>query len=205
MKPFLSLRLRTGLPKTIRVLTIVCTVCCTLVLGACSNDSILDNSYSLTDENGRQVRFPGDYQGKILVVSYIYTHCPNACVVTTDGMKRLRQTVGDRDDVMFISITLDPARDSVGTLRRYSASRSIDTQHWHFLTGAQGALDSLFQEMEVVYRTSFVERTQQGDNVYFIDHSDVVTLIDQEGRIQGRYKGTELDVDHVVKKINEIS
>lgn len=200
MKPILPTRPRKGLS-----LKFIVAVCCTLALGACSNGSVLDNPYSLTDEVGGQVRFPDDYRGKTLVVSYIYTHCPSICVVTTDGMERLRDRLGKRDDVVFVSITLDPRRDSAETLRRYAEMRGIDTRSWHFLTGDRDALDSLFREMGVLYRTSFMERSEKGDEVYFIDHNDVVTLIDRDGNVRGEFKGTELDVEHVAEEINEIS
>lgn len=204
MKPLIPLQLQAGQSSALS-LTFALAVCCTLSLGACSNGSVLDNAYSLTDEAGATVHFPGDYRGKTIIVSYIYTHCPSVCVITTDAMVRLRERLQDRNDVVFVSITLDPRRDSVETLRRYAAMRQIDTQEWHFLTGRKGTLDSLFQEMGVLYRTSFMERSEKGDEIYFIDHSDIVTLIDSNGDVRAEYKGTELDVEQVAEKINEIS
>lgn len=186
-------------------LTIATVLCCTLLIGACGGGSTVETTYALTDQLGRPVRFPDDYRGKTLVVSYIYTNCPSVCIITTGGMERLREYIGERDDVVFVSISLDPRRDSPEVMRRYAELREIDTDGWHFLTGERETLDSLFEEMGVVYRTSFMERTEDGREMYFIDHSDFVTLIDPEGRIRGEYKGTELDVESVAEEINEIS
>ena len=186
-------------------LTYAFAVCCTLLIGACSGGSTFGNGYSLTDEQGRHVTFPQEYSGKTLLVSYIYTHCPNVCVMTTDRMQRIRERLKGRNDVMFVSITLDPRRDTVAVLRSYAEIRGIDTHQWHFLTGDQDVLDSLFGKVGVFYRRSFMERPKKGEDVYFLDHSDIVTLVDKSGTVRAEFKGTELDVDNVVEKINEIS
>ncbi|MCC7437596.1 MAG: SCO family protein [Armatimonadetes bacterium] len=162
-------------------------------------------SYQLTDEHGRAVTFPNDYRGRKLVVSYIYTHCPDVCIVTTTAIEKVRkQLAGKGDDVSFVSITLDPRRDDTTALRQYAELRGIDTQNWHFLTGAESTVDSLLDDMGLVRRRSFIEQNESGRETYFIDHDDPVVLWDREGAIRDRFKGTTLNSDDVAQAIHEL-
>ena len=176
-----------------------------LFFGGCSN-SVGETSrvYKLTDERGRTVTFPSDYRGRKLVVSYIYTHCPDVCIVTTTGLEKARKQLAKSDDVTFVSITLDPRRDDTTALRQYAELRGIDTKNWHFLTGPESTVDSLLDEMSLVRRRSFIEQSQTGGELYFIDHDDPVVLWDRKGEIRARFKGTELNPDDVSQAINEL-
>lgn len=181
------------------------TVCCALLTGACSNGPNFENSYSLIDEDGNQVVFPNEFQGRTVVLSFIYTHCPDVCLTTTAKMLELREHIGKDSDVLFLSITLDPRRDTSEALRRYARIQGIDNQNWHLLTGNKATLDSLFAQMDVLYRTSFLQKADDGTEVYFLDHSDLVVVLDSQGTVRARYKGTELDAEEVAEKIDEIS
>ena len=184
---------------------IAIAVGCTLLLGACSSGPDFENSFSLVDEQGNQVQFPESYRGRKLVLSFIYTHCPDVCLATTARMIELRDRLGEENDAMFLSITLDPRRDSSSVLREYARIQGIDTRNWHLLTGDKETLDSLFERMDVFYRTSFMQHGDDGTEVYFLDHSDIIAVMDSEGVVQAEFKGTELDPDEVAEVIDEIS
>jgi len=163
-------------------------------------------SYQLTDQNGHAVAFPNDYRGRKLVVSYIYTHCPDVCIVTTSGIEKVRKQLagGDSNGVAFVSITMDPRRDDTAALRQYAELRGIDTHNWQFLTGPESTVDSLLDDMGLARRRSYIEQQRNGREVYFIDHDDPVVLFGRDGAVHDRFKGTELQPADVAEAIHEL-
>jgi protein SCO1 len=82
-------------------------------------------------------------EGKIVVIDFFFTHCPVICPAMTKNMKLLRDgikrnnKVGDReaDFVQFISVSVDPERDSVAELKKWADRFGINPQNWWLLTG----------------------------------------------------------------------
>lgn len=93
----------------------------------------------LTTHEGEQVRFFDDLiAGKIVMVNFIYTTCPDACPLETAKLSEVQQILGDRvgSDIFFYSITIDPDHDTPEVLARY-AERFQTGPGWKFLTGSE--------------------------------------------------------------------
>jgi len=81
--------------------------------------------------------------GKIVVIDFFFTHCPNICTTMTRNMKLLRDNiksnnlVGDREAnfVHFLSVSVDPERDSVPELKKWADRFQINPENWWLLTG----------------------------------------------------------------------
>ena len=88
--------------------------------------------FSLVDQNGNVVNLT-DYENKILVVSFIYTSCPDICPAFTYQLKKLSEELGEDygESVEFISITVDPERDTPERLASFASNSNAD---WKFLT-----------------------------------------------------------------------
>jgi len=105
----------------------------------------------MTNQFGETVRFADAFvDGRALVVNTMYTRCRGACPGTSATLESLRRTLapvfGRR--LTFVSISLDPAADTVDALARYAGlygagRRRDDLPEWHFLTGAPGETDRL--------------------------------------------------------------
>lgn len=99
----------------------------------------------VVDQDGRQFAFYDDLiKGKMVVVSFIYTHCPDLCPLTTARLSQLQQKLGDRlgRDVFFYSITVDPLRDTPTELKKFA--EAFDAKPgWRFLTGDPEALKKI--------------------------------------------------------------
>jgi protein SCO1/2 len=82
-------------------------------------------------------------EGKIVVIDFFFTHCPTICPTMTRNMKLLRDNiksnnaVGDReaDFVQFLSVSVDPERDSVTELKKWADRFQINPENWWLLTG----------------------------------------------------------------------
>jgi protein SCO1/2 len=92
----------------------------------------------LITHEGRSVRFFDDLiQDKVVVISFIYTSCPDACPLETAKLVEVQELLGERvgRDVFLYSISIDPERDTPEVLREY-AQRFQTGPGWLFLTGA---------------------------------------------------------------------
>jgi protein SCO1/2 len=93
----------------------------------------------LTTHQGRTVRFFDDLlKDKVVVLSFIYTSCPDACPLETARLAQVQKLLGDRmgKDVFFYSISIDPRADTPAVLAAY-ARRHQAGPGWLFLTGAE--------------------------------------------------------------------
>jgi protein SCO1 len=107
--------------------------------------------FSFTNQLGQKVswkdmmyqRNDSSIEGKIVVVSFFFTHCPTICPTMTMNMKLLRDNIksndvaGNReaDFVQFLSVSVDPERDSVRELKKWADRFQVDPQNWWLLTG----------------------------------------------------------------------
>jgi cytochrome oxidase Cu insertion factor (SCO1/SenC/PrrC family) len=100
---------------------------------------------TLTDQDGRRLRFYSDLvRGKVVVIHPFFTSCTGSCVVTADTMTRLQKRLGDRlgKDVVFLSLTVDPATDTPEQVAAY-ARRVGAKEGWHLLTGSKAELEQV--------------------------------------------------------------
>ncbi len=93
--------------------------------------------FTLQSADGRGVTLK-QFRGKVVFVSFIFTTCSGSCPATTHRLAKVQDAIaraGLKDQVQFVSITLDPARDTPGRLRDYTQLYEIDPANWCFLTG----------------------------------------------------------------------
>jgi|GEM_PF-1283161 Uncharacterized protein SCO1/SenC/PrrC, involved in biogenesis of respiratory and photosynthetic systems len=154
--------------------------------------------FSFVDENGRRVKILEDHKGKILVIGYIYTHCPDVCPMITQNMKKIYDLVGKNKDVVFLSVTLDPMRDKPDVLREYKDVHEINAGNWKFLTGDEGEIEKFLKYMGIVW-----EKYDAG-NTYFLAHTDRIHLVDKNGYVVGYLQGSTVDPKEVANFLREL-
>lgn len=137
--------------------------------------------FTLLDAAGRAVRL-SELRGRVVLVSFIYTSCSSACPLLTARMavlqQRLRDTGVAGGRVRFLSLTVDPARDSADALGRYAKSFVVDPGAWQFLRGEPEELSPAL--------AAYDEWTRVLPNGE-IDHPARLYLIDQRGQIREIY------------------
>jgi protein SCO1/2 len=74
-------------------------------------------------------------KGKVNIVDFIFTNCRGACPVMAVGFSELYTLYAGSDKVRFVSITVDPNRDSLEVLRAYAAEQGVYDDRWVFLRG----------------------------------------------------------------------
>lgn len=141
--------------------------------------------FELVTYDGETYRL-NDQKGKLVLIFFGYTNCPDVCPTTLAEYKQIRMLLGDRaDNVEFLFITIDPERDTQERLKAYISS--FDDS----VLGLTGDIDVL----EGVWKSYFVYRQKQDVGSaagYLMDHSTRTYIIDRDGLLRATYLfGTE--------------
>lgn len=145
--------------------------------------------FMLVAQDGTEVGLTS-MRGKVVLVAFIYTWCPDICPLLTDKMARVQDKLGASfgKDVAFVSITIDPERDSAEVLRAYAEGFGADPAAWFFLTG------EVEEVREVAARYGVI--TIPGVDGA-IDHNLLTTLIDRQGKMRLQYAGYSFDPEEL--------
>lgn len=119
-----------------------------------------------------------DYRGKLALVYFGYTFCPDVCPATLGNVSQaLRNLGGKADDVQLIMVSLDPERDTPEKLAQYVA-------HFHpSFVGVTGSKEQL-EETASLYGIFFQKNEGSEGTVYLIDHTATLLVIDREGYLK---------------------
>jgi protein SCO1/2 len=142
--------------------------------------------FSLTNQTRTRVG-RSDLLSRINIVNFIFTHCEGPCPALTSQMVLLQKDWVSVPDVQFVTITVDPERDSPDVLARYTEQRKIDTSRWHFLTGES---DRVFDLIKNGFRADLKE----SDGSHEVMHSLRFALVDRKGRIRAYLDGESKDL-----------
>jgi protein SCO1/2 len=137
--------------------------------------------FNLTDQDGKKVSLQ-TFSGQILIVSFFYTNCQTVCKQLNDNMDILTSNYVRNKMLRFVSITVDPDRDTPPVLKKYASQFQFKTDKWEFLTGDTATVYNLA-------RKSFLVNALQLGKDDFV-YSDKIILVDPVGRIRGYYDGT---------------
>jgi protein SCO1/2 len=130
---------------------------------------------TLTDARGKPFAL-SSLRGKEVVVSFIYTTCNGVCPATTHNLYRVQQALREAGlwgrHVEFVSITLDPERDTPAVLARYAEIYDCDPDAWHFLTGTPAQVQAVLSAWDM-----WARRDDRG----VLDHPSRIFLLDPRG------------------------
>lgn len=152
--------------------------------------------FTLVSQDGAQVGL-ATLRGKVVLVTFIYTWCPDICPTLTGKMAWVQDALGASfgKDVAFVSITFDPERDTVEALRSYAETFDANPTGWFFLTGGVEAV------REVAARYGVVTIPNAGDG---IGHNLLTTLIDRQGRVRLQYSGSRFDPQELHQDLSRL-
>ena len=158
--------------------------------------------FALQDADGRAVAL-SDFRGKVVILNFIYTNCPDQCPLQTEKLAQVQTLVNHtpmKDLVAFVTITTDPKRDTGPVLRDYQKAHGVDPSNWAFLTAALDRLDDTTRKIAKAYGLEF---TPDGDGVEV--HGIVTHVIDQSGRMLARFHGIEFNSTNLILFVNALT
>lgn len=132
--------------------------------------------FSLQNANSESFRL-SDARGKIVLLFFGYTSCPDVCPITLATFKQVHERLGgDAQKVAFIMITADPDRDTPDKVSAYVARFNPE---FIGLSGSLTDLEPIWKELGV-----FVEKQETGSAAgYLVSHTASVYVIDQDGNL----------------------
>jgi protein SCO1/2 len=174
--------------KKFAVASFYLCVCMSVVLAGCKRKSEPTHYYavpdfSLTDQRERAVTL-ADLRGRVWVTDFIFTSCGGTCPMMTGEMRKLQDRLPA--EIRFVSITVDPDRDTPKVLAGYAAEHGAMRDRWLFLTGDKQSLHDL------CIKGFKLPLDESGGSIAEpIAHSTRFVLVDKQGEIRGYYSGTE--------------
>jgi len=168
---------------------IVAAALLALVVGACGPDHprfqasdvtgvAFGRDFKLTDHNGKP-RTLADFRGKVVVMFFGYTQCPDVCPTTlSDLAAALQKLGGDADRVQVLFVTIDPERDTPELLSHYVPAFNPT---FLGLSGDAAATAATAREFKVLYQ----KQAGSTPGSYSMDHTASVYLLDKDAAFAG--------------------
>jgi len=139
--------------------------------------SPIGGDFALMDHAGKTRRL-SDFRGKLVVVFFGFTHCPDVCPTTLSDMAEVKKKLGkDGDRLQVLFVTLDPERDTQALLAQYVPA--FDPS-FVGLYGSPEATAAAAKDFKVFYQ----KVPGRPSSSYIVDHTAASFVFDQEGRIR---------------------
>lgn len=167
-------------------------------------------NFTLTSQDGETISL-ADLKGQVVVLTFIYTSCPDICPFITQKLRQLQEKLGPEGQaVMVVAISVDPETDTVDRIRQYSEAMGM-RDHWYFLTGSREELSPVWQAYYVaalaeelaaeLAATADPATLAQSDTRFSGLHTAPVYLIDRQGRRRLHHSGGDLSVDNLLHDV----
>jgi len=164
------------------------------IQSACMNDyKIIDDmndaSFELVNQDSVNVNFPIDFRGQYVVMGFVYTNCPDICPLITQNLIKIQKDLGYPANVQFLGVSFDPKRDTPEVLHRYKEIFKVD-DNVNFLTGEPTIIQTFMDSVRVRTQESMRTTTESGKEIYFLNHSDKIMVMNPKGEIIIEYGGS---------------
>ncbi len=143
----------------------------------------------LVDQDGHAFSL-SSLRGKVVVLAPLLTMCQETCPMTSENLHRAAQAVQGRSDVVFLELTVDPARDTVRRLHAYSRLYGA-LPNWRLATGKPAEVIALWKAVGVSTDKTKPDQTVRDwmtgrlvHHAYDVHHQDCVLVIDPRGHIR---------------------
>lgn len=151
-------------------------------------------NFSFTNQYGETVNNEF-YKGKTYVATFFFTTCPTICPVVSRQMLRIYDKYENNPEILLLSHTLDPKRDTVNALKNYAENLEVKAPKWNFVTGNKKEIRGIVDD----YFNIVVDDEGAPGG---INHSGKIVLVDRNGHIRSFCEGT--DPDEVTIFLEEI-
>jgi protein SCO1/2 len=153
--------------------------------------------FALINQEGKRIALK-DLRGKVLAITFIFASCADTCPLLTAKMAGLQDRLGADfgPRVRFVSITVDPERDTPDVLERYADAHRANPAGWAFLTGTPAEIREVARRYGIFYR-----KTLRGN----VDHTFLTSLVDRSGTLRVQYMGIRFDPDEMLRDLQSLS
>lgn len=139
--------------------------------------------FEFINQDGKKVT-RDDMLGNVYVADFFFVTCPTICPKMTTNMRYVQDKFSDRKELRFLSITVNPEADSVPVLKEYAKKVHANTDNWDFVTGNK---DEIY---DIAFNGFFVNVAKDSIAEGGFLHSQLLILVDKQGRVRGYFDGT---------------
>lgn len=130
--------------------------------------------FRLTDQFGRTISL-SQFKGKPVILTFLYTHCPDQCPLTAEKLHAVMQNLGsDAQKVAVLAVSTDPKRDTTAAALNFSKVHKMEN-YWHYLVGTHDQLSPIWSSYAVY---AVPTPTSTGGTVA---HTTAIFVIDKQG------------------------
>jgi protein SCO1/2 len=179
--------------KLVAVVAIIFSLA--VALGAAGGESLpkigTAPEFTLTKQDGKRLSLR-ELRSKVVAITFIFASCTDTCPLLTAKMAGIQGRLGPAfgPQVFFLSITVDPERDTPAVLKRYAEAHKANTAGWGFLTGSPAEIREVAQRYGIYYK-----KRPRGD----MDHTFLTSLVDQSGILRVQYMGVRFNPDEMLR------
>jgi len=173
-----------------------------LLMGSASAEGLPDRSVyqfesSWVNQNASPVALP-ELAGHIQLVAFVYSYCEHTCPTIIATIKQVEKALSEQAEEQFrvTLVSLDPERDTPERLKAYMEKQSLDEGHWQFLHGDADDVRALSALFGVRYKPMGVSD---------IAHSNMLTILDQQGVIVYQMKGLGENLDTIGAEVEALA
>ena len=144
-------------------------------------------SFELLNQAGETITNE-TFEGKLYIANFFFAACPGICPMTMGNMSRLQDEFADDEDILLVSHSVTPEKDSVAALQAFADQMHVLTSKWHLLTGDREQIYDLgknfyFAEEDL----GEIAPAKTRDEAFL--HTESFFLIDENRHIRGVYNG----------------
>ena len=152
--------------------------------------------FTLTNQDGKRLSLK-DLRSKVVAITFIFASCADTCPLLTAKMAGIQNKLGSAfgPQVNFVSITVDPERDTPAILKRYADRHRANSAGWAFLTGTPAEIREVAKRYGIYYK-----KTARGD----VDHTFLTSIVDQSGTLRVQYMGVKFDPDEMLRDLQSL-
>jgi protein SCO1 len=146
--------------------------------------------FALTDQTRKKVA-PSQFTGKVLVITFTYTHCalPNFCFRIANNFRRLQSRFPDAmgNNLVLMTITFDPAHDTPEVMAKYGKTWNADPNNWKLLTGSPTEIAAICNKFGISYWSD------EG----LMNHTLHTFVVGRDGKLVANLEGNEYTADQL--------
>ena len=142
-------------------------------------------AFQMRDQDGNAFT-ERELRGRTAIVSFMFTSCPDVCPILTTKLSGVRTNLMvQREQLRFVSISVDPEKDTPAVLKDFAKKHGADYPDWRFVAGP-------IEQLREVVVQGFKQSLERGDgSPNGIMHGTHLVLIDKAGMIRGFYRSDE--------------
>jgi len=161
---------------------------CALLCVGCRERPTLEHfgelpQFTLTTQHGKPLR-DVDLRGRVVVVDFIFTSCPDVCPLLTEQLRALRKQMPVEAPLSFVSFSVDPEHDTPERLLAFAKQHGVDVDNFWLLTGP---LDRVKQVVTEGFKQAMQAQPSEEGAPRNVLHGTHFVLVDRKGEIRGYF------------------